>query len=288
MKDYGPWIHLSMSDMISSQSIAGGSFPDHPVMGFWSSGKSTRYSGSSLCILDRIVLALYSSFPDAIHRGTTLWASTSWTATEALTRLQISSFVLRTSRSGEKSVTSTDASQSRRNRGMVSAASPWRKTKRIPASVTTRLTSPDKFYPIAYPKEEEGNAEFGESILKFAQSPDHEPELPCVGAEEAVEQIEGDGDGRTGAVGEVDGVDQRPVVPGPLIPEHPIHHRSLLLPAAGQRRLLEHPDAAGRHEALQPGHPRPPTREEGFRDTRWRGRGRLQTPPPPPPSKGAR
>lgn len=120
----GCWINLSTSEMIPSQSIAGGSSAAHSAIGVGSSGKSTRYSGRSLWILDRMVLAPYSSFPDATHRGTTLWASTSWTATDAPTRPQISSFVLRTSRSGEKSVTRADAPHSPRNLGMVSAASP--------------------------------------------------------------------------------------------------------------------------------------------------------------------
>lgn len=89
--------------------------------------------------------------------------------------------------------------------------------------------------------------------MQFLEASEHKPKMASFRALKLMEQIEGNGDGHLQQIGLMDGVDQSPVVPQPLIPKHPVHHR------AGRVRVgsfLQEPDPArldggygGRHSA---------------------------------------
>ena len=66
--------------------------------------------------------------------------------------------------------------------------------------------------------------------------------MASFGALELMEEVESDGEGRLQLISLMDGVDQSPVVPQPLIPEHPVHHRPGRVPVGP---LLQDPDPAG-------------------------------------------
>lgn len=75
-------------------------------------------------------------------------------------------------------------------------------------------------------EQEEGEVESGAEIrVQFLEASEHKPVMASFRALKLIEQIEGDGDGHLQQIGLMDGVDQSPVVPQPLIPEHPVHHR---------------------------------------------------------------
>lgn len=65
--------------------------------------------------------------------------------------------------------------------------------------------------------------------------------MASFGAQKLVEEIKSDGDGDVGLVSPINGVDQSPVVPRPLISEHPVDDGTHRFPIGRSKTFLENP-----------------------------------------------
>lgn len=135
---------LALEDGVASEAAARGRRGRHATVDRSSLGYSTRKRPSCPMTRGRRVRAAYSSFEDAIHTGTALWASTSQAgiggdalSSSAPTALRQA----RSARSGEKSVTKRDAPSSMANRPAVAAGLPCRRTNGKLASAQACWTS---------------------------------------------------------------------------------------------------------------------------------------------------